>query len=175
MTMDQETERYNPNTKTKQLFWRRNYLPISQRFVNNYIFPLDETHSVSIDQEFETTNCVWDASIVLSKYMLNENSFSKGKKGSKVLILLEIELLKKLQKVQEILIRSVILILLLGHFKDKVVLELGSGCGLSGIVAAFLGARTILTDLGDMISLLQRNVKKAKYHFTSLRTLNSIA
>mmetsp|Transcript_15053 Transcript_15053/g.44590 ORF Transcript_15053/g.44590 Transcript_15053/m.44590 type:complete len:290 (-) Transcript_15053:28-897(-) len=34
-----------------------------------------------------------------------------------------------------------------GHFKDKRVLEVGAGCGLTGILLAHLGARVTITDL----------------------------
>lgn len=39
------------------------------------------------------------------------------------------------------------------------VLELGSGCGLAGLVAADLGADVLLTDQQEALDLLQRNVE----------------
>ncbi|KAG7396736.1 NPC intracellular cholesterol transporter 1 [Phytophthora boehmeriae] len=39
------------------------------------------------------------------------------------------------------------------------VLELGSGCGLAGLVAASLGADVLLTDQHEALELLQRNVE----------------
>eukprot|EP00644_Phytophthora_capsici_P007501 jgi/Phyca11/16685/fgenesh1_pg.PHYCAscaffold_21_\ len=39
------------------------------------------------------------------------------------------------------------------------VLELGSGCGLAGLVAASLGADVLLTDQQEALELLQRNIK----------------
>lgn len=43
-------------------------------------------------------------------------------------------------------------------FQGKKVVELGSGCGLVGCVAAFLGAHATLTDLPDRLRLLRKNV-----------------
>ncbi|PKI75547.1 protein N-lysine methyltransferase METTL21A [Punica granatum] len=43
--------------------------------------------------------------------------------------------------------------------QDKKVVELGSGCGLVGCIAALLGARVILTDLPDRLRLLKKNVE----------------
>ncbi|CAI5710424.1 hypothetical protein KXD40_005092 [Peronospora effusa] len=39
------------------------------------------------------------------------------------------------------------------------VLELGSGCGLVGLVAASIGANVLLTDQQEAIELLHRNIK----------------
>ncbi|KAL3658765.1 hypothetical protein V7S43_016134 [Phytophthora oleae] len=39
------------------------------------------------------------------------------------------------------------------------VLELGSGCGLAGLVAASLGANVLLTDQQEALELLQRNIE----------------
>ncbi|KAL0456341.1 UNVERIFIED_CONTAM: protein N-lysine methyltransferase METTL21A [Sesamum latifolium] len=43
--------------------------------------------------------------------------------------------------------------------QGKNVIELGSGCGLVGCIAALLGARVILTDLPDRLKLLKKNVE----------------
>lgn len=44
------------------------------------------------------------------------------------------------------------------QLQQKKVVELGSGCGLAGCVAALLGGDVILTDLTDRLKLLQKNV-----------------
>lgn len=41
----------------------------------------------------------------------------------------------------------------------KRTLELGSGMGLAGMAAAMLGAHVVLTDVGDVLPLLARNVQ----------------
>ncbi|KAL5720101.1 hypothetical protein ACHQM5_012801 [Ranunculus cassubicifolius] len=43
--------------------------------------------------------------------------------------------------------------------QSKKVIELGSGCGLVGCIAALLGAQVILTDLPDRLRLLKKNVE----------------
>uniref|UniRef100_A0A1D1YXL5 Methyltransferase-like protein 21B n=1 Tax=Anthurium amnicola TaxID=1678845 RepID=A0A1D1YXL5_9ARAE len=43
--------------------------------------------------------------------------------------------------------------------QGKKVIELGSGCGLVGCMAALMGARVILTDLPDRLRLLKKNVE----------------
>lgn len=51
------------------------------------------------------------------------------------------------------------------NFKGKVVLELGSGIGLCGMVAATLGAETLLTDMNGALKLLQHNLTENKKQF----------
>lgn len=40
----------------------------------------------------------------------------------------------------------------------RAVIELGSGCGLAGLVAASLGGDVLLTDQREAVELLQRNI-----------------
>lgn len=47
--------------------------------------------------------------------------------------------------------------------QGKKVVELGSGCGLAGSIAALLGAHAILTDLPDRLRLLKKNVETNLY------------
>jgi len=44
------------------------------------------------------------------------------------------------------------------QLRGKKCIELGAGCGLTGCVAALLGANVILTDMNDRLRLLQKNV-----------------
>ncbi|XVF43785.1 hypothetical protein PTKIN_Ptkin02bG0068400 [Pterospermum kingtungense] len=48
--------------------------------------------------------------------------------------------------------------------QGKKVIELGSGCGLVGCVAALLGAQVVLTDLPDRLKLLKKNVETNLRH-----------
>ncbi|KAA3461813.1 protein N-lysine methyltransferase METTL21A-like isoform X2 [Gossypium australe] len=48
--------------------------------------------------------------------------------------------------------------------QGKKVVELGSGCGLVGCIAALLGAQVILTDLPDRLRLLKKNVESNLRH-----------
>ncbi|GFP95793.1 protein n-lysine methyltransferase mettl21a [Phtheirospermum japonicum] len=47
--------------------------------------------------------------------------------------------------------------------QGKKVVELGSGCGLVGCIAALLGAQVILTDMPDRLKLLKKNVETNLY------------
>ncbi|XP_044476502.1 protein N-lysine methyltransferase METTL21A [Mangifera indica] len=48
--------------------------------------------------------------------------------------------------------------------QGKKIVELGSGCGLVGCIAALLGAQVILTDLPDRLRLLKRNIETNLSH-----------
>lgn len=48
--------------------------------------------------------------------------------------------------------------------QGKKVVELGSGCGLVGCIAALLGGQVILTDLPDRLRLLKKNVEANLRH-----------
>ncbi|CAN6458595.1 unnamed protein product [Victoria cruziana] len=48
--------------------------------------------------------------------------------------------------------------------QGKKAVELGSGCGLVGCIAALLGAKVILTDLPDRLKLLRKNVEVNLHH-----------
>ncbi|KAK0586956.1 hypothetical protein LWI29_015207 [Acer saccharum] len=48
--------------------------------------------------------------------------------------------------------------------QGKKILELGSGCGLVGCIAALLGGQIILTDLPDRLKLLKKNVETNLRH-----------
>ncbi len=47
----------------------------------------------------------------------------------------------------------------LGSWKNKRVLELGSGCGLVGLRLAALGAHVVMTDVPQVLELTCRNVQ----------------
>uniref|UniRef100_A0A1J3D991 Protein-lysine methyltransferase METTL21D n=1 Tax=Noccaea caerulescens TaxID=107243 RepID=A0A1J3D991_NOCCA len=44
-------------------------------------------------------------------------------------------------------------------FEGKKIVELGSGCGLVGCIAALLGGNVVLTDLPDRLRLLKKNIQ----------------
>ncbi|KAK7314815.1 hypothetical protein VNO77_33343 [Canavalia gladiata] len=52
--------------------------------------------------------------------------------------------------------------------QGKKIVELGSGCGLVGCIAALLGGEVILTDLPDRLRLLRKNIETNMKH-VSLR------
>ncbi|XP_015178658.1 PREDICTED: methyltransferase-like protein 22 isoform X2 [Polistes dominula] len=65
-------------------------------------------------------------------------------------------------------------------FKGKIIMELGSGVGLTSIVASFLAKEIICTDinLGEILNLIKRNFirnisyVKCKFHIEELNFLN---
>jgi len=75
------------------------------------------------DADGATGATVWDASLVLSKYIENTDDFPPG------------------------------------FFVNKKCIELGSGCGLVGIVIGLLGAKIILTDQKFVMNLLRKNIE----------------
>ncbi|KAG4380629.1 hypothetical protein JHK82_045539 [Glycine max] len=52
--------------------------------------------------------------------------------------------------------------------QGKKIVELGSGCGLVGCIAALLGSEVIVTDLPDRLRLLRKNIETNMKH-VSLR------
>eukprot|EP01117_Protostelium_nocturnum_P017494 TRINITY_DN7120_c0_g1_i1.p1 TRINITY_DN7120_c0_g1~~TRINITY_DN7120_c0_g1_i1.p1 ORF type:complete len:285 (-),score=101.37 TRINITY_DN7120_c0_g1_i1:122-976(-) len=42
--------------------------------------------------------------------------------------------------------------------RDKTLVELGSGCGISGIAACLLGAIVTLTDMQEILNILEKNI-----------------
>ncbi|KAI4347388.1 hypothetical protein L6164_008204 [Bauhinia variegata] len=48
--------------------------------------------------------------------------------------------------------------------QGKKIVELGSGCGLVGCIAALLGGQVILTDLPDRLRLLRKNIETNMNH-----------
>ena len=44
------------------------------------------------------------------------------------------------------------------RFKEKHLIELGSGCGIGGITACKLGANVLFTDLAKVIPITQKNL-----------------
>ncbi|KAF7388561.1 hypothetical protein HZH68_012503 [Vespula germanica] len=65
-------------------------------------------------------------------------------------------------------------------FKEKIIMELGSGVGLTSIIASFLAKEIICTDinLGEILKLVKRNFMrnisyvKCKFHIEELNFLN---
>jgi predicted nicotinamide N-methyase len=60
-------------------------------------------------------------------------------------------------------------------WKDKFVVELGAGTGVVGVVAAYCGARVVLTDQDFACGLLRHNAKKAATAEVKVRGKLSVA
>ncbi|XP_014473305.1 PREDICTED: methyltransferase-like protein 22 isoform X2 [Dinoponera quadriceps] len=54
-------------------------------------------------------------------------------------------------------------------FKDQIILELGSGVGVTGIVASYLAKKVICTDInvGGILSLIERNFQRNRAYVRS--------
>ncbi|XP_050916827.1 uncharacterized protein LOC127131995 isoform X2 [Lathyrus oleraceus] len=50
--------------------------------------------------------------------------------------------------------------------QGKKIVELGSGCGLVGCIAALLGGEVVLTDLPDRLRLLRKNIETNMKHIS---------
>ena len=50
--------------------------------------------------------------------------------------------------------------------QGKKIVELGSGCGLVGCIAALLGGEVVLTDLPDRLRLLKKNIETNMKHIS---------
>nr|XP_022904217.1 protein-lysine methyltransferase METTL21D-like isoform X1 [Onthophagus taurus] len=108
----------------------------STTFIREYdIESINVTLTFHQKLEGEVSCVVWDAAIVLAKYL--EVMYQRNKE----------------------------------FLKEKFVLELGSGLGCAGLVAACLGAEVVLSDLPEAIPLLQYNVDENQ---TLLTTKTSV-
>ncbi|CAL1153857.1 unnamed protein product [Cladocopium goreaui] len=79
--------------------------------------------------------CVWDAAVVLARYLEWAEELRSGSKTE-----------VGVQAVQDAV-------------HGRKCLELGAGCGLAGLAAAALGGLVTVTDREETLSLLERNVK----------------
>jgi predicted nicotinamide N-methyase len=75
---------------------------------------------------------VWDAALVLTKFLENKFYFSNE------------------------------------YWKDKYVLELGAGTGIVGLATASLGANAVLTDLPELVELMETNIRANSDCFSHL-------
>eukprot|EP00435_Cladocopium_sp_Y103_P050572 s1597_g15.t1 len=80
--------------------------------------------------------CVWDAAVVLARYLEWAEELRSGSKSE----------VQGVQAVQDAV-------------HGRKCLELGAGCGLAGLAAAALGGLVTVTDREETLSLLERNVK----------------
>jgi len=64
----------------RMALWRRNALNYKSRFKDNVEVPLDETTSITIHQSEEPDSTLWDASVVLSRYLCTLDSSLLAKK-----------------------------------------------------------------------------------------------
>lgn len=85
---------------------------------------------------------VWDAALVLSKYVDFVNHKEVSQISSNLCAGLVADASRKLR-----------------HLNDCIAIELGSGTGLVGLVTAVLGCKAHVTDLEDLVPLLQKNIE----------------
>ena len=97
--------------------WQRNNLSVKQRFEEDFEF---EGFRVRQSLETEPPSCVYDAAIIMAKYLTR----------------------RACQQLQ-----------------GKTVLELGAGCGLTGIYLSRLVGKGILTDVPSVVPLIQTNIE----------------
>ena len=87
---------------------------------------VDKVVKISQEEIGDVGVVVWDAALVLLKYL------EKSANESKI------------------------------NLKDKTVVELGAGTGCVGLVACALGANVMLTDLPEVVPLIQTNIDNNK-------------
>ncbi|KAJ3008414.1 UNVERIFIED_CONTAM: hypothetical protein HDU68_003116 [Siphonaria sp. JEL0065] len=153
--------------------WSRNNIPTFSRFASPLFFGFPATRSagnivqiaskpiqveeeyllVEVEQRLETVNCVWDAATALCGYLVSQGE----------------DILRKCIDFRKITDLS-------GPFY---VLEIGSGCGLVGVVAgkaleaaaqrldSSFHVHVVMTDLTDEVQVLQKTIEanfKGKTH-----------
>jgi len=92
--------------------WQRNKLSVKERFEDEFIF---EGITISQTLETEPPSCVYDAAIIMAKYITDRHR---------------------------------------AEFDDATMIELGAGCGFTGIYLAPMVKRGILTDIPNIIPLI---------------------
>ncbi|GFS40547.1 S-adenosyl-L-methionine-dependent methyltransferases superfamily protein [Actinidia rufa] len=129
-----------------------NMIEVSKRINESHNKFTKMSKGVSFESDEKLLECQEKSSIEILDFVVDEDKPSDGTPGVTGAVLWDSGVV--LGKFVEHAVESGMMVL-----RGKKVVELGSGCGLVGCIAALLGAEVILTDLPDRLRLLKKNIE----------------